>query len=193
MERLGLYAICMVALLTIPWLASTPGSIILATNPAWVQNWAILASVAAGFGYVIYQNRLRREDEFADQKDVRLHCGDLIATAMEEMDDRIAVFQKSVDAEGKMGILPMDDILRLFSNELLTISPKECGSGSLSIHYRQIALYFSGFAEISSEIAASDNRRATARQVDDLQNLRKHVGFSFEELTRLEAQINKAK
>lgn len=124
--------------------------------PAWVQAVGSILAVAAGFIYVGLQRYHAVRDQRRQEHSVRSHYSDVIRAVSRSIDQRCVTFRNCYEGRRKVGSIAGRDSLDVLGDELLTVSPIECGSSDFSAMSRQAGLYAKTFAHICLSIAAKD-------------------------------------
>lgn len=170
MEALVRFAIIVLAILLTPWLASfTPD--ISRWDSGWVQAWGSIGAILVGFGYVGLQRHWAQQDIVETRRQVRSHALSLVSSALAAVDKRLSMFETVQEKGGAVGKMGASDGISLVGQELLLVSPVDCGSAAFSMLCRQAGLYAHHFADQCHQIVEV-GERLKAEEVSRLRESR---------------------
>lgn len=124
-------------------------------DSGWVQAIGSIVAIFVGFAYVALQNRHSTKLEEKRHRAFCFYIADLAGDLEAHFVDAVKTFADASETGSNVRSANGGLMAQTVCNELLTVSPNDCGSSSFTKLTRKIALFGHAFDAIGREAAAS--------------------------------------
>lgn len=169
MTALIRFALILGAVVMFPWLASNPPDWTIFRDPDWVQAWATILAIAAGFGYVAYNNASAERHRLRNQREHRRYLSSTLREALEDVDRTYETVSMALTKDLKIKARLARDSMDVIGDELFGVTVDTIGSWEGLLAVRTFAFHAKAFAHISVIVSQGPITKAN---LDDLAEFR---------------------
>lgn len=138
-------------------------------DSGWVQAWGSIGAILVGFVYVALQNHHATKLEQQRQREYAQFIAYLASDLERHFDAAWTTFDTACRTGGAVKPINGGLLAQTVCNELLTVSPTDCGSAHFTQLARKIALFGQAFVAVARDGSADnqDIRPEIVRQLGE--------------------------
>lgn len=149
-------------------------------DPDWFQAIGSIVAVAAGFGYVVFQNHLARKHALEIRIEHQAHAILAIEATLIYQRNVIEVFEHAVATDGGIQNNFGPAIADAYADELVALSVADLGSATIVSGVRKAGLYSRAFNNVAR---MCETKELEADDVTKLKNTHRVVSETLELLS----------
>lgn len=146
------FALLLMAILAIPWLASNPPKWPSGIDNDALQGWGAVAAVLGGFAYVGFQRWLDRRADNDRRQRMQRHLLRISRDGASDAYQRAQKFEDAAKIEGgRIKTLYGRDLLHEVADEMMAVRLDDIGSPEVLTEVRRVAFALRAFAHVCTE------------------------------------------